>query len=171
MKKGQITILFSLLGITAGALCGIIPIACSVSAQRYWETGMYVLIVEHVVRHLLTWMSIGGIVFAVCGFIVAVGARKSAAVRTAGAVGAVALLCAAAVLLGPRLKPVSAACVSGFLVLPCVVLFVPHVWPWLRGRRTAVVAAALCCLFVLLTASGWLAIRRMNDRQEGPVLF
>ncbi len=168
MKKGQNTILFFLFGITAGALCGIIPTACSVSAQRYWATGMYVLIAEHAVRNLLIWMSAGGIVFAVCGLIVAVGARKSVAVRTAGAVGAVALLCVAAVLLGSRLKPVSAACASGFLVLPCVALFVPHVWPWLRGRRTAIVAAALCCLFVLLTASGWLAIRRMNDRQEGP---
>ena len=129
---------------------------------------MYVLTAEHAVRNLLIWMSAGGIVFAVCGLIVAVGARKSAAVRTAGAVGAVALLCVAAVLLGSRLKPLSAACASGFLVLPCVVLFVPHVWPWLRGRQTAIVAAALCCLFVLLAASGWLAIRRMNDRQEGP---
>jgi len=168
MKKGQSTIIFFLLGITAGTFCGIIPTVCSILAHRYWETGMYVLIAEHAVPYLLAWMAAGSIVFAVCGFIVAAGVRKSVAVRTAGAVGAVALLGAAAVLLGPRLKPVSAACASGFLVLPCVVLFVPHVWPWLRGRQTAVVAAALCCLFVLLTASGWLAIRRMNDRQGGP---
>jgi arylsulfatase A-like enzyme len=168
MKKRQSTVLFFLLGITAGFLCGLIPAACSIVSNRYWEAGMYVLIAEQVVRHVLTWMSAGGFVFAVCGFVVAASTRKSAAVRTAGALGAVALLLTAAVLLGPRLQLVSAACVSGFLVLPCAVLFVPRVWQWLRGRRTAVVGSALACLLVLLAASGWLAIRGMNHRKEGP---
>lgn len=170
MKKNQTILFFLLAGLSAGFFFGIVPAARMIFAHEYWKTGMYVLIAEQAVRHLLPWMAAGAIVFVLCGLLVVACARVSRNARSAVAIGFVGLLCAGAVFLGryfPVVVTVRAMC---FLILFCGFLFVFRAERWLRRGRTIVAGIALSCVLVVLTASVWFSTQSIANRQTGPSL-
>lgn len=168
MRTYQTVLPFLLAGLVAGWVCGMLPALDTIRVHEYWQTGMYGLAAEQVMRHLPLWMGIGGIVFALCGLITALCARVSIGLRAAACAIYIGLLCACLYYARPYLSPAAARCAVVFVILPCALLCLPRVRRGLLDRKNLIGVCVLPCLLILLCASAWFAVNALRTMSAGP---
>lgn len=151
------TFLFT--GFAAGGACGMLQALRSMQGHAYWTSGMYGLIAEHVLAHMLPWIAAGGLMFAFFGLTHLVCGRMKAGVRAAACAACVVLSGTLAVMVAPRAAVPYAL---WFLAAPCALLCVPGIARTLLRCRQIAAACSLACLLVLFAAAAWPGMRSLR---------